>query len=114
MIENDLSMTAAIDLMLSNSVNEALEVSKNHVTPIKNLMVIDNENIAFKLIGKIPKRNIAHSTKGQFPGLGRNQDDQWNGYYDYDVNTTTKNPSNGKILNTGNKNINDKLRTESV
>jgi penicillin amidase len=109
LIENDLSMTAAIDLMLSNSVNEALEVSKNHVTPIKNLMVIDNENIAFKLIGKIPKRNIAHSTKGQFPGLGRNQDDQWNGYYDYDVNTTTKNPSNGKILNTGNKNINDKF-----
>ena len=109
LIENDLSMTAAIDLMLSNSVNEALEVSKNHVTPIKNLMVIDNENIAFKLIGKIPKRNIAHSTKGQFPGLGRNQDDQWNGYYDYDVNTTTKNPSNGKILNTVNKNINDKF-----
>jgi len=109
LIENDLSMTAAIDLMLSNSVNEALEVSKNHVTPIKNLMVIDNENIAFKLIGKIPKRNIAHSTKGQFPGLGRNQDDLWNGYYAYDVNTTTKNPSNGKILNTGNKNINDKF-----
>ncbi|MDA9121958.1 penicillin acylase family protein [Paracoccaceae bacterium] len=109
MIENDLSMTAAIDLMLSNSVNEALEVSKNHVTPIKNLMVIDNENIAFKLIGKIPKRNIAHSTKGQFPGFGGSRDDQWNGYYAYDVNTISKNPSNGKILNTGNKNINNKF-----
>jgi len=95
--------------MLSNSVNEALEVSKNHVTPIKNLMVIDTENIAFKLIGKIPKRNIAHSTKGQFPGLGENRDDQWNGYYAYDVNTISKNPSNGKILNTGNKNISDKF-----
>ena len=108
-IENDLSMTAAIDLMLSNSVNEALEVSKNHVTPIKNLMVIDNDNIAINLIGKIPKRNIAHSTKGQFPGLGKNRDDQWNDYYAYEINTMFKNPGNGKILNTGNKNISDEF-----
>jgi penicillin G amidase len=109
LIENDLSMTASIDLMLSNSVIEALEVSKNHVTPIKNLMVIDKENIAYKLIGKIPKRNIAHTTKGQFPGIGKNQDDRWNGYYEYETNTISVNPSNGTILNTGNKNTNDKF-----
>ena len=109
LIENDLSMTASIDLMLSNSVFEALKVSRNHVSPIQNLMVIDNENIALKIIGKIPKRNISHSTKGQFPGIGKNQDDQWNGYYSYDDNNISLNPSNGRILSTGSKNINDKF-----
>jgi penicillin amidase len=96
-------MTASIDLMLSSSVDEALEVSKNHLSPVKNLIVIDNKNIAFKLIGKVPKRKPNHSTKGSFPSLGWNEANLWDGYYKYEENPKILNPSEGMILDTGNR-----------
>ena len=109
LLERDLSMTASIDLMLSNSVNEALQVSKNHVSPVKNLMVIDRKNIAFKLIGKVPKRKPDHLTKGRFPSFGWNDANLWDGYYKYEKNPKILNPTENLLLDTGNNKSENKF-----
>ena len=109
LLERDLSMTASIDLMLSNSVDEALQVSKNHVSPVKNLMVIDKKNIAFKLIGKVPKRKPDHLTKGRFPSFGWNDANLWDGYYKYEKNPKILNPTENLLLDTGNNKSENKF-----
>jgi penicillin amidase len=101
-LERDLTMTASIDLMLANDVSEAIEVSKNHVTPIQNLMLVDEKNIAMQLIGKIPKRNSSHETRGLYPSNGWETKNQWDGFFLYEKNPNTINPSEGYIINTGN------------
>ena len=80
-LEKDLTMTASIDLMLANDVLEAIEVSKNHVAPIQNLMLVDKANIAMQLIGKIPKRRSSHETQGRYLSNGWETKNQWDGFF---------------------------------
>ncbi len=101
-LEKDLTMTASIDLMLANDVLEAIEVSKNHVAPIQNLMLVDKANIAMQLIGKIPKRRSSHETQGRYLSNGWETKNQWDGFFSYEKNPITINPSEGYIINTGN------------
>ena len=66
-------------------------------------MLADKENIAMQLIGKIPKRRSSHETQGRYPSNGWETKNQWDGFFSYEKNPTTINPSEGYIINTGNK-----------
>lgn len=107
LLEKDLTMTAYIDLMYSKNIAEALTTSKNHVTPIQNLMLVDKENIAIKLIGKIPKRNVNHDTQGRYPSSGWKKENKWDGFYSYEKNPAIINPPEGYIISTGNNSFNN-------
>lgn len=102
MFKKDLTMTSSIDLMLAKNVFEAIETSKNHTTPIENLMLIDRQNIAMQLIGKIPKRNKYHESRGQYPTAGWKTKNQWDVSFLYEMNPKTINPPEGYIISTGN------------
>ena len=100
---NDTSMTAAIRLMKSKSIPEAIAAGELFVAPSQNLMLADKDGIAFQLIGAVPNRNPAHSTQGRMPSLGDKPENRWDGVQPYAQNLAVLNPSSGLLGNTNNK-----------
>ncbi len=99
----DTSMSAAIGLMYAQSVEEALEVSKDFVAPSQNLTVIDGDSIAMKMIGAMPRRDAQHQSQGRMPSLGWRAENRWQGMLPDDANPVFVNPTGGIVGNTNNK-----------
>jgi len=99
----DTSMTAAMRLMRSKSIPEAIEAGRLYVAPSQNLMLADKDGIALQLIGAVPNRNPAHITQGRMPSLGDKLQNRWDGIQPYDQNLRILNPSSGLLGNTNNK-----------
>jgi penicillin G amidase len=99
----DTSMTAAIRLMKSKSVAEAIEAGRLFVAPAQNLMLADAKGVAMQVIGANPKRDVAHPTQGRMPALGTNPASRWQGVFPYEDNPHVINPATGILGNTNNK-----------
>lgn len=99
----DTSMTAAIRLMTSGSVAEAIEAGRLFVAPSQNLMLADENGIALQLIGAMPARDPAHRTKGRMPAPGWEGANRWTGMLPYEDNPRFVNPVGGLLGNTNNK-----------
>ena len=104
----DTSMSALINLLYSKDLTTALKSLEKHVAPSLNYTIIDRENLALQLAGKLPKRNKDHNTQGRLPSFGYIEENRWLGYNPYDSNPRFINPKNGLIANTNNK-ISDKF-----
>ena len=100
---NDTSISALINLTYSMDVSAALIALEKHIAPALNYTIIDSENIALQLAGRLPKRNGNHTTKGRLPSLGYIKENRWLGYKPYNTNPRFINPKNGLIANTNNK-----------
>lgn len=100
---NDTSMTAAIRLMKSRSIAEAIEAGRLYIAPSQNLMLADRDAVAFQLIGAVPNRNPAHETMGRMPSPGDKLQNRWDGMQDYAQNLRVLNPTSGLLGNTNNK-----------
>lgn len=100
---HDTSMTAAIRLMMSKSIPEAIEAGSLYIAPSQNLMLADKDGIAFQLIGAVPDRDPAHTTMGRMPSLGDKLQNRWKGVQPYAKNLRVLNPSSGLLGNTNNK-----------
>jgi len=100
---NDTSMTAAIRIMKSRSVPDAIEAGRLFVAPSQNLMLADKNGIALQLIGAVPNRNPAHETMGRMPATGDKLQNRWSGTQPYEKNLQVLNPSSGLLGNTNNK-----------
>ncbi|WP_323007738.1 penicillin acylase family protein [Pseudorhodobacter sp.] len=100
---NDTSMTAAIRLMKSRSIAEAIEAGRLYIAPSQNLMLADRDAVAFQLIGAVPNRNPAHETMGRMPSPGDKLQNRWDGMQDYAQNLGVLNPTSGLLGNTNNK-----------
>ncbi|SEN83767.1 penicillin amidase [Pseudorhodobacter antarcticus] len=98
----DTSLTAAIRLMKSKSVAQAIEAGRLYIAPAQNLMLADKDGIGFQLIGAVPNRNPAHTTQGRMPSLGDKLQNRWNGIQPYDQNLRVLDPTSGLIGNTNN------------
>ena len=99
----DTSMTALINLTYSKDIKTALNALEGHVAPSLNYTLIDKENTALQLAGKLPKRGIDHNTRGRLPSFGYKEENRWRGYQSYDTNPRIINPEIGLIANTNNK-----------
>ncbi|MEP2530510.1 penicillin acylase family protein [Shimia sp.] len=99
----DTSMSAAIALMQSQSVGEALEVSKDYISPSQNLTVADRETIALKVVGAMPRRDAQSQSQGRLPALGWRSENRWQGTYPYVSNPAFIAPTGGIVGNTNNK-----------
>ena len=104
----DTSMSALINLLYSKDLESALKSLEKHVAPSLNYTIIDRENLALQLAGKLPKRSKDHSTQGRLPSFGYIEKNRWLGYNSYDSNPRFINPKSGLIANTNNK-ISDKF-----
>jgi penicillin G amidase len=101
----DTSMSAAIGLMTSGSVAEAIEASRSYIAPSQNLTLADAQGIAMKTIGAIPARDPAHRSKGRMPAPGWEGKNRWTGVQPYDQNPVMVNPVSGILGNTNNKTV---------
>ena len=101
----DTSMSAAIAIMRAASVDDAIEAGERHIAPAQNLMVVDRENIAMQLIGRMPRRHADHPTQGRMPAPGWEATARWQRHLPYSANPRFVNPETGLLGNTNNKSL---------
>ena len=99
----DTTMTAAMRLMQSGSVAEALEAGRLHIAPAQNLMLADANGIALQVVGAMPARDAAHPSQGRMPVLGADPAAGFKGILPYEDNPRFVNPAAGLLGNTNNK-----------
>ncbi|SFG21734.1 penicillin amidase [Palleronia marisminoris] len=101
--DEDTSMSAAMQLMKADTVEEALEASEDFIGPSQNLTVADRESIAMKTIGALPKRHEDHQSKGRLPTPGWIEANRWDGMLPYSQNPEFVDPDGGILGNTNNE-----------
>ncbi|MGR3759339.1 penicillin acylase family protein [Roseobacteraceae bacterium NS-SX3] len=99
----DTSVSAAIALMRSTSVDEAIAAGEAYIAPSQNLVLADQETIALKTVGAIPRRDARHQSKGRLPSQGWRRENAWQGRAPYAANPEFKAPRGGILGNTNNK-----------
>ena len=101
----DTSITAAMRVMRSQSVAEAIEAGRLHVAPAQNLMLAGPDGIALQVIGALPIRDPAHPSQGRMPSPGWNPAVGFKGIFEYAENPRFVNPPSGILGNTNNKTV---------
>jgi penicillin amidase len=101
----DTSMTAAVNLMTAASVEEAVEISRDYIAPAQNLTLVDQDTIAMKVIGALPRRDPAHQSRGRLPAPGWQPQNRWQGVFPYSASPEFLNPAGGIVGNTNNKTV---------
>ncbi len=99
----DTTMTAAIRMMAAQTVQEAISAGQLFVAPAQNLTLADKQQIALKLVGRMPRRDANHQSQGRMPSLGWRSENRWQGYFPYTANPEFVDPVGGIVGNTNNK-----------
>ena len=100
---SDTSLSAALKVMQSKTVGQALEAAERFVSPAQNLTIVDRERIALKVVGAMPRRAAAHQSQGRIPSPGWRPQNRWQGVLGYSANPETIDPEGGLVGNTNNK-----------
>ena len=100
---NDQTMTAAIELMRAKSIAQARIAARKYHSPSQNLTLADKHGIALQTLGRMPRRNPNHTSKGRIPSRGWLVQNRWQGYFDFSANPYVQNPVSGIVANTNNK-----------
>jgi len=101
----DTTMTAAMGLMRAGGVDEALEAGRLYVTPSQNLTLVDQDRIAMKTIGTMPRRHAEHESRGRMPSRGWIRENRWQGVSPFSANPEFRDPAGGVLGNTNNKTV---------
>ncbi|MBL3550774.1 penicillin acylase family protein [Rhodovulum sulfidophilum] len=99
----DTSISAAMQVMRSQSVDEAIEAGRFFVAPSLNLTLVDADNIALQMIGAMPRRMAGNQSKGRLPQPGWKEENRWQGWLNYAANPSFRDPAGGILGNTNNK-----------
>ncbi|WP_417676065.1 penicillin acylase family protein [Pseudodonghicola sp.] len=99
----DTTMTAAMELMRSSNVHEAIAAGEKFIAPSQNLMLIDRETIAMKTVGAMPSRDPRNQSQGRLPSQGWRVENRWQGRLPYTLNPEFVSPKGGILGNTNNK-----------
>jgi penicillin amidase len=101
----DTTMSAAIALMGAASVTEALAAGELYIAPSQNVLLVDNDTIAMKTLGAMPRRNAQHESQGRMPSRGWVRQNRWQGISPYSANPEFIAPAGGVLGNTNNKTV---------
>ncbi|WP_065329377.1 penicillin acylase family protein [Tritonibacter mobilis] len=99
----DTSITAALDLMRSENVQQAINAGEKFIAPSQNVTLADQETIALKTIGVMPDRDLRNQSQGRLPNQGWRRENRWQGRLPYAANPEFVSPSGGILGNTNNK-----------
>ena len=99
----DTTMSAAIGLMRAQTVEEGLEQSHDFIAPSQNLVLADQDTIAMRLIGAMPRRSARHESEGRMPSRGWVTENRWQGRLPEAANPEFTAPRGGILGNTNNK-----------
>ncbi len=101
----DTTLTAGLNLMQAQTVEEAIAATEDFVAPSQNLILIDQEKIALKTIGFVPRRDGQHQSQGRLPSYGYLAENRWRGRMPYSSNPEFVAPTGGILGNTNNKTV---------
>jgi penicillin amidase len=101
--DRDTSMSAAMEIMQSRSLEEVISAAEGYIAPAQNLTVADRNRIGMKTIGALPARDINHQSQGRLPSYGYLPENRWQGRFPYSDNPEFIDPPGGIIGNTNNK-----------
>ncbi len=101
----DTSMSAALQITKSRSVEEAITAGRDFIAPAMNLTLADRNRVAMKTIGALPARDAAHQSQGRLPSFGYLPENRWQGRFPYEDNPAFLDPEGGIIGNTNNKTV---------
>ena len=107
--DEDTTISSAINLMLSKNVNEGLIALEDFHSPSLNFLLVDNDKIALKSAGLMPRRSPLNQTQGRMPSLGWKPENRWRGYWGNEVNPVITSSPGDIIGNTNNKILNSKF-----
>ncbi|SEP59814.1 penicillin acylase family protein [Thalassovita taeanensis] len=99
----DTTMSAGIGLMSARTVQAAIAATVSFVAPAQNLTLVDKTQIALKTIGAMPRRSVAHQSRGRMPSPGWIEANRWQGRLSYAANPEFVAPLGGILGNTNNK-----------
>jgi len=100
---DDTTLTAAMRIMQSADVEEALAHAELFVAPSQMLTLVDRDTIAMKMLGRVPRRAAGHQTQGRLPSQGWRAENRWQGWMPYASNPQFIDPRGGILGNTNNK-----------
>lgn len=101
----DISVQAMLGVMRAQGIDEALTAADAFVAPAQNLTVVDEERIAMKIMGAVPRRSIRHQTQGRIPSPGWLAENRWQGRLPPTTNPVFVDPEGGILGNTNNKTV---------
>ena len=107
--ETDTTLSSAIKLMLSQNVKKALISLEDFYTPSLNFLLVDDGEMILKTVGKMPRRSPLHQTQGRMPSLGWKPENNWRGFWGFEVNPTIISSAGDIFGNTNNKITNDEF-----
>ena len=99
----DRTISAGIRLMSAGNVDEAIDILADFTAPSQNITLTDRSGIAMKTVGRMPRRDPEHASKGRLPTQGWLRENRWNGYLPYADNPEFRDPDGGILGNTNNK-----------
>ena len=99
----DTTMTAALRLMRAQTLEEALDAGELYVAPAQNLMLATPDRVALQMLGRMPRRDANHETRGRMPAPGWKPENRWLGTLPYSANPRFLDPDSGILGNTNNK-----------
>ncbi|MBM2292734.1 penicillin acylase family protein [Sulfitobacter pseudonitzschiae] len=102
---NDTSLSGAVGLMSAQDVAEAINASEMFVAPAQNLTLADQDTIAMKTVGAVPRRDPNHQSKGRMPSFGYLPENRWQGVMSFASNPGFVAPLGGILGNTNNKTV---------
>ncbi|MCC5960585.1 MAG: penicillin acylase family protein [Rhodobacteraceae bacterium] len=100
---DDTTMSAAIRLMQSQTIEQAIDAGELFVAPAQNLMLATRDRIAMQTVGHLPRRDADHQTQGRMPAPGWRAENRWLGTLPYSANPRFVDPESGILGNTNNK-----------
>lgn len=89
----DTSITAALDLMRSENVQQAIDAGEKFIAPSQNVTLADQETIALKTIGVMPDRDLRNQSQGRLPNQGWRRENRWQGRLPYAANPEFVSPA---------------------
>ncbi len=100
---NDTTASAALALMRSGTVEEAMAAGERYIAPSQNITLVDRDRIAMQMVGAMPRRAARHQSKGRIPAPGWLPENRWQGRMSYAANPAVLDPEGGILGNTNNK-----------
>lgn len=103
--QDDTSLSAALGVMRSSSVAEAIAEAEGYLAPAQNMTLVDMDTIALKTVGYVPRRDERHQSQGRIPSQGWLPENRWDGRMPYLSNPEFIAPVSGILGNTNNKTV---------
>ncbi len=107
--ETDTTLSSVISLMQSQDVQKGLRSLEDFYAPSLNFLLVDDDEIILKTVGKMPRRSPVNQTQGRMPSLGWKPENNWRGFWGYEVNPIIIGSPGDILGNTNNKITNEEF-----